>query len=360
MLEASTLQQQQLNGQKDENTPIQAANDERVEQSEQTPNEANLLFLATGEGKFQSCDQWVHSTIKHQQGSNDDDELSSSKQSTNDDDELDSDGRWKIRLVLSDQFLFVRGHGTTTDTDNDNDLLQSTSTTRPSYPVNIIPSDGPMEIQSNSSQHLSNTSNQVNNELAIYSTSVASGASIETLKPSTSPVKQPDLSKSKPSSWADLFRSQAAANTQASLPTPTPPPVAAVAAAAQATSPTKKAPVTPSSLARSFSGTQISAQPQNGNVTPKSSNNTSYSRPNYHVYNSSGGESKSLEGQSKWLVLLFTLSLARLDYFTKCEVRPSAMAIKPRGLQNKDNYCYVNAVCSEGRTSNWRQSLAPL
>ncbi|CAF0796701.1 unnamed protein product, partial [Adineta ricciae] len=48
---------------------------------------------------------------------------------------------------------------------------------------------------------------------------------------------------------------------------------------------------------------------------------------NYHVYNSNGGESKSLE-----------------DYFSKCEVRPSAMAIKPRGLFNKNNYCYVNAT----------------
>ena len=36
------------------------------------------------------------------------------------------------------------------------------------------------------------------------------------------------------------------------------------------------------------------------------------------------------------------------DYFSKCEVRPSAMAIKPRGLTNRSNYCYVNAVRLEG------------
>jgi hypothetical protein len=195
--------------------------------------------------------------------------------------------------------------GTTTDTDNDNDLVQSTSTTRPSHPVNIIPPDHQSEHKSNqnSSQHLLNTPNQLTNDLNIYSTSVASGASIETLKPSnnlsspsSSPVKQNDLSKSKPSSWADLFRSQTSSlsNTQSSLPQQT----------QQITSPTKKSQTTPtsSSLARSLSGTQISAIPQqqqNGNTTPKSNTNNFYSRSNYHVYNSNGGESKSLEGSIK-------------------------------------------------------------
>ena len=209
--------------------------------------------------------------------------------------------------------------------------------------MNIVPSDRPIEIQSNSSQHLLNTSNQVNNDLAIYSTSVASGASIETLKPSTSPVKQTDLSKTKPSSWADLFRSQTAAAV--SLPASTPAPAPTPPAPAQTASPTKKTSVSSSSLARSLSGTQISAQQQNGNVTPKPNNANSYSRPTYHVYNSNGGESKSLEGQSTTFVHRVSSFVFRLDYFTKCEVRPSAMAIKPRGLQNKNNYCYVNAVC---------------
>jgi ubiquitin carboxyl-terminal hydrolase 10 len=228
---------------------------------------------------------------------------------------------------------FFLGAGTTTDTDNDNDLLQSTSTTRPSYPVNIIPSDQQLENKShqNSSQHLLNTPNQLPNDLNIYSTSVASGASIETLKPSnnlsspsSSPIKQTDISKSKPSSWADLFRSQtssSSSNIQSSLPL-------------QTTSPVKKSQTTStsssSSLTQSLSGTQISTiqpQQQNGNVTPKTNTNNFYSRSNYHVYNSNGGESKSLE-----------------DYFSKCEVRPSAMAIKPRGLNNKNNYCYINAT----------------
>lgn len=345
MLEASTLQQQQqqqLNGQQEENTPIPTTNDDRPAPP---ADDANLLLLATGDVRFQSCDQWVHSTIEHQQTANDDDELSSSKQSTNDDDELDSDGKqssssldWIPSLVL--------GHGTTTDTDNDNDLLQSNSTSRPpTYPVNIVPSERPIEIQSNSSQHLLNTSNQVNNDLAIYSTSVASGASIETLKPSTSPVKQTDLAKAKPSSWADLFRNQAAAAAAAaavSLPAPTPAPTPP--APVQTASPTKKTSVSSSSLARSLSGTQISAQQQNGNVTPKPNNVNSYSRPTYHVYNSNGGESKTLEGQSTTFVRRVFSFVSPLDYFTKCEVRPSAMAIKPRGLQNKSNYCYVNAV----------------
>lgn len=196
------------------------------------------------------------------------------------------------------------GPGTTTDTDNDNDLLQSTSTTRPSYPVNIIPSEQQLENKSNqnSTQHLLNTTNQITNDLNIYSTSVASGASIETLKPSnnlsspsSSPVKQNDISKSKPSSWADLFRSQTSvSNTQTSLPQQQqqPQPQQTVT-----TSPTKKSQTTSSSLARSHSGTQISTTPQqNGNPSSKSTANNFYSKTNYHVYNSNGGESKSLEG----------------------------------------------------------------
>jgi hypothetical protein len=300
MLEPSTLQQQQLNGQNDETTPIQIRSNEQTPQIEQNSNENNLLLLSSNDSRYISCDQWVHSTIKHQQL--DDDDQSSSKQSTNDDDEIDSDGKKKIFFETYFKFFFFcKGPGTTTDTDNDNDLLQSTSTTRPSYPVNIIPSDQQIENKSNqnSTPHLLNTPNQITNDLNIYSTSVASGASIETLKPSnnlesptsSSPVKLNDISKSKPSSWADLFRSQTSANTQNSLPQQT----------IIAASPTKKSqPISTSSsssLARSHSGTQISTMPQqNGNITPKSTTNNFHSRTNYYVYNSSGGESKSLEG----------------------------------------------------------------
>ncbi len=247
--------------------------------------------------------------------------------------------------------MFFKGPETTTDTDNDNDLLQSTSTTRPSYPVNIIPSDHQIDNKSNqiSTQHLLNTPNQITNDLNIYSTSVASGASIETLKPSnnlsspsSSPVKQNDLSKSKPSSWADLFRSQTSANTQSSLSQQT--------TITTTTSPTKKSQhtSTSSSLTGSLSGAQISTIPQqNGNLTPKSTTNNFYSRTNYHVYNSNGGESKSLEGFQIKFHFFFNIKFFFFftDYFSKCEVRPSAMAIKPRGLYNKNNYCYVNAVC---------------
>ncbi|CAF2393832.1 unnamed protein product [Rotaria sp. Silwood2] len=332
MLEQSTLHQQQFNGQNDETTPIQMRSNEQTPQIEQNSNDSNLLLLSSNDNRYISCDQWVHSTMKHQMTTNDDDR-SSSKQSTNDDDDMDSDGP-----------------GTTTDTDNDNDLLQSTSTTRPSYPVNIIPSDQQSENKSNqnSSQHLLSTPNQLTNDLNIYSTSVASGASIETLKPSnnlssplSSPTKQNDLPKSKPISWADLFRSQTASptpsssssNTQTSFSQQT----------QQTTSPIKKSQIIPTltSTTPSLNGTQISTivpppppqqqqqqqQQQNGNTTPKTNTNSFYSKPNYHVYNSNGLESKSLE-----------------DYFTKCEVRPSAMAIKPRGLTNKNNYCYINAT----------------
>jgi ubiquitin carboxyl-terminal hydrolase 10 len=293
-------QSKQLNGQNDETTPVQIRSNEQTPQIEQNTNESNLLLLSSNDSKYISCVQWIDSTMNHQQL---DDDQSSSKQSINDDDDDDDDD-----------------HETTTDTDNDNDLFQSTSTTRPNYPVS---SEQPIE---NKSKHLLNTSNQITNDLNIYSTSVASGASIETLKasnnlssPSSSPIKQTDISKSKPSSWADLFRSsQTSTNTPLSLPQQT------------IISPTKKTQTTTSSLAQNSSGTQISTIPQqNGNnLTTKSTiTNNFHSRTNYHVYNSNGGESKSLE-----------------DYFSKCEVRPSAMAIKPRGLFNKNNYCYINAT----------------
>lgn len=228
-------------------------------------------------------------------------------------------------------FLFVclflfSGHGTNTDTDNDNDLLQSTSTTRPSYPVNIIPHDGQLDnkSQSNSHQHFLNTPNQSNNELAIYSTSVASGASIETLKPSnaassppsSSPIKQNEASKSKPSLWADLFRSQTSSNAQTSVSNPqttlnsistsTSTSTASTSQTQQqqpATSPTKKS-QSSSSFPRTQSGSQIASLPvqQNGVAPAKSNPNTTSSnynsRTNYQVYNSNGGESKSLDGKN--------------------------------------------------------------
>ena len=56
-------------------------------------NESNILLLSSNDSRYISCDQWVHSTMKHQQMVNNDDDQSSSKQSTNDDDEIDSDGK---------------------------------------------------------------------------------------------------------------------------------------------------------------------------------------------------------------------------------------------------------------------------
>lgn len=284
MLEPS----KQLNGQTDETTPVQTRSNEQTPQIEQNSTESNLLLLSSNDSKYDTCQQWVKSTMEHRQFASDD--QSSSKQSINDDEEEDMD---------SDQL------GTTTDTDNDNDLFQSSSTTRPTYPVNILSSDHQLENKShlNSSQHLLNTSNQISNDLNIYSTSVASGASIETLKasnhlssPLSSPSKQNDASKSKPTSWADLFRSN-----QSSLPPP-PTTTTTTIVPVPTTSPTKKSQAnstsSTSSLARSSSGTQISSTSQhNGNTfTSKSTTNHSHPRTNYHVYNSNGGESKSLEG----------------------------------------------------------------
>jgi hypothetical protein len=161
--------------------------------------------------------------------------------------------------------------GTTTDTDNDNDLVQSTSTTRPSHPVNIIPPDHQSEHKSNqnSSQHLLNTPNQLTNDLNIYSTSVASGASIETLKPSSDNLSSSN--KSKPSSWADLFRGNQTTTATPSSSTTTNIP--------QQSSPIQKV--------------QTTSPQQNGR---NNATNNFYPKTNYHVYNSNGDESRSLEG----------------------------------------------------------------
>lgn len=201
----------------------------------------------TNDPRYISCDQWVDSTIQHQ---HDD------KQLTNDEDEQSNN---------DDQ--------TTTDTDNENDGLQT-------IPINNI--------------SLTNT-----NESSVYSTSVASGASIETLKPSENPTNLSTSAKSKVSLWADLFRSEQTNQSPSTASTPT---------------------VSIKSNTKSSNQTIH----QNGR---NSSSHHYQPKTNYNIYNSNGEDSKSLE-----------------DYFSKCEVRPSAIAIIPRGLTNHSNYCYVNAT----------------
>lgn len=242
-------QSKQINGQ----------NEEKTNSNEQTSTDS----------KYISCDKWVDSTIHHQQLSDHEDQqsTSSSKQSIADDD-------------------------LETTTDTDNELFHSSSTTKQqTYPVNIQSiNQSKSQINTNSSQ----ISNQISNDLNIYSTSVASGASIETLKPSpSSPNKLNSTNQGKPSTWADLFRTNQSNLNQ-------------ISTNIQTNSPTKK------------SQTQ-----SNGNTQSKHF----HSKNNYHVYNSNGGESKTLE-----------------DYFSKCEIRPSAMAIKPRGLFNNNHYSYINAT----------------
>ncbi|CAF1659344.1 unnamed protein product [Adineta ricciae] len=202
----------------------------------------------TNDPRYISCDQWVDSIMKHQQDD---------KQSTNDD-EMESDS-----------------HDTTTDTDNDVEHPQHISIVK--APLN-------------------------NNDSSIYSTSVASAASIETLKPTSDNFSSSN--KSKPSSWADLFRSNA----------PTLP--AAASSATVSNAPQQSTPIPK---------VQPTSPQQNGKSNVP--NNYHHPKQNYQVYNSNGEDSRSLE-----------------DYFSKCEIRPSAMAIKPRGLLNKSNYCYVNAT----------------
>ena len=237
--------------------------------NEQTPqHEQN-----TTDERLHMCNQWVDSTIHHQ---HDDD-----KQSTNDEDELESDSQ-----------------ETTTDTDNDNEHPQNISINK-------------------------TTLNNNNNESSVYSTSVASGASIETLKPSSDSLSS--AAKSKPSSWAALFRdTQPATN----LPTQSVP--------TSQLNVTSKVPTTTSPQ-------------QNGRTNSTSS---FHPKSNYNVYNSNGEDSRSLEGSiERSLNCFISLSLLQIDYFSKCEVRPSAMALKPRGLLNKSNYCYVNAVSTSRQFS---------
>jgi hypothetical protein len=131
----------------------------------------------------------------------------------------------------------------TTDTDNDHDQLQTIS--------------------------INNKNTLNNNDLAIYSTSVASGASIETLKPfeNLAVVATSATSKSKPSSWADLFRSSTSNTT------------------------TQAQPIVSKAIQKSPSTTLT----HNGKATTS----TSYHpKTNYHVYNSNGEDSRSLEGTS--------------------------------------------------------------
>jgi hypothetical protein len=196
--------------------------------NEQTPQ----IEQNTNDIRYISCDQWVDSTIKHQH-------IDDDKQSTNDDDEnIESDSN----------------HETTTDTDNDND-----------HPQNISINKTVLN----------------NNDLSVYSTSVASGASIETLKPSSDNLSSSN--KSKPSSWADLFRSSQATTTATSTTTPSNNP--------QQSSPTQKV--------------QTTSPQQNGR---NNTTNNFYPKTNYHVYNSNGEESRSLEGlnfiQLKFCILL--------------------------------------------------------
>jgi len=234
--------------------------------NEQTPQ----IEQNTNNERYISCDQWVDSTIKHQhndkQSTNDDDD-------DDDDDELESDSR-----------------ETTTDTDNDNDHPQTITINK----TNL------------------NTNNP--DTSSIYSTSVASAASIETLKPSSDNLSS--SVKSKPSSWAALFRGTQPAPTATTTTTSSSQP-----AQTQQSSPAQK--VQPTTTTTTTTTTP--SQQQNGGRN--STTNAFHSKQNYHVYNSNGEDSRTLE-----------------DYFSKCEVRPSAMAIKPRGLLNKSNYCYVNAT----------------
>jgi hypothetical protein len=183
--------------------------------NEQTPQ----IEQNSNDERYISCEQWVDSTIQHQ---NDD------KQSTNDEDEIESDSR-----------------ETTTDTDNDND-----------HPENISINKTVLN----------------NNDLSIYSTSVASGASIETLKPLSDNFSS-SSTKSKPLSWADLFRSNQTTAAPATTTTITNIPQS------QQSNPVQKV--------------QTTASQQNGR---NNTTNNFHPKTNYHVYNSNGEDSRSLEG----------------------------------------------------------------
>ncbi|CAF1081167.1 unnamed protein product [Didymodactylos carnosus] len=328
-----------------------AAGIDQLQHSEfQSPPVAGIIV--SDDARLLACNQWVDSTMKHQQQ---EDDQESSKQSidlTNDEDENDSDDT----------------HGTTTDDNEDSvtdDLQNSRSTTIPqtnaSYPINIAQTNNNLNsntlptaiMKTYPPQQLNSLSPALNDDVTIYSTSVASGASVETLKPNVDQnnikkqsslvqsIKTKNESAEPRSCWADLFRSSSKNQTQTNSNNLTSPPSSnkdnntssitkSLSSASSSTSqpPTKKPQQT---LVRSSSGTQISSltsQPMPRSTT--ANDNRLYnnqSKNHYHVYNSSGGESQSLD-----------------DYFSKCELRPSAMAIKPRGLVNKGNYCYINAT----------------
>ena len=145
---------------------------------------------------------------------------------------------------------FSLDNETTTDTDNDQDHHHQS-----------------ISINKSSLNPSAN-----NNDLSIYSTSVASGTSIETLKATEhlSSSSSPFVPKS---SWADLFRGK----TTATNDPPTP---------------SQSQESHPSSTSTAKART---TKPQmNGKA-----NATNYqpSKTNYYVYNSNGEESRSLEGE---------------------------------------------------------------
>ena len=153
---------------------------------------------------------------------------------------------------------------TTTDTDNDHDHLQSISINKSTF---------------NPSAN--------NNDLSIYSTSVASGTSIETLKAAEHLSSSPFAPKS---SWADLFRSQTAANND---------------------SPTPSHPREPHPSSTSTAKARTAKPHMNGKA-----NATNYqpSKTNYYVYNSNGEESRSLEGETYlWPCSIFIIRFLFFD-----------------------------------------------
>ena len=126
-------------------------------------------------------------------------------------------------------------------------------------------------------------------------------------------------SSTKPASspWSSLFKSAAAAE----------------AAAAQQTSNAK--------ISTQKSSSSSSKQPLTASVSSPATTSNSTSSTNSHAHlNGHSNESSTNNNNSNSSDVLKVLG----TFFKQCELKHSAPALQPRGIRNRQNWCYVNAT----------------
>ena len=134
----------------------------------------------------------------------------------------------------------------------------------------------------------------------------------------TTTASETTSSSSKPASspWSSLFKSAAAAEA---------------AAAAQQTNSAK--------ISAQKSASSSSKQPLTASVSsPATSNSTSSTNSHAHLNGHSNESSTNNNSNSSDVLKLLG------TFFKQCELKHSAPALQPRGIRNRQNWCYVNAT----------------